>query len=88
MSLFKKVMRENIEGIIVCGSSKNQFKKALLKSGHLRDIISIERYSFLENVVLLKENTNAPGIISHIGKDLKNCKLSALRPKRIKKLLN
>ena len=88
LSLFKKVMSENIEGIIVCGASKNQFKKALLKTGHLRDMISIHRFSFLENVVLLKENTNAPGIISHIGKDLKNCKLSALRPKRIKKLLN
>ena len=88
LSLFKKVVSENIEGIIVCGSSKNQFKKALLKTGHLRDMISIHRYSFLENVVLLKENTDAPGIISHIGKDLKNCKLSALRPRRIKSLFS
>jgi len=88
LSLFKKVMSENIEGIIVCGASKNQFKKALLKTGHLRDMISIHRFSFLENVVLLKENTDAPGIIAHVGKDLKNCKLSALRPKRIKNLYN
>lgn len=86
LNLFKKVMDENIEGIIVCGSSKNQFKKALLKTGHLRDMISIHRFSFLENIVLLKENTDAPGIISHVGKDLKNCKLSALRAKRIKSL--
>jgi len=88
LNLFKKVMDENIEGIIVCGSSKNQFKKALLKTGHLRDMISIHRFSFLENIVLLKENTDAPGIISHVGKDLRNCKLSALRAKRIKSLKN
>ncbi len=86
LNLFKKVMDENIEGIIVCGSSKNQFKKALLKTGHLRDMISIYRFSFLENIVLLKENTDAPGIIAHVGKDLRKCKLSALRAKRIKSL--
>jgi len=88
LKLFKKVIDENIEGIIVCGSSKNQFKKALLKTGHLRDMISIHRFSFLENIVLLKENTDAPGIIAHVGKDLRNCKLSALRAKRIKSLSN
>jgi len=88
LKLFKKVIDENIEGIIVCGSSKNQFKKALLKTGHLRDMISIHRFSFLENIVLLKENTDAPGIIAHVGKDLRNCKLSALRAKRIKNLSN
>jgi len=88
LNLFKKVMDENIEGIIVSGSSKNQFKKALLKTGHLRDMISIERFSFLENIVLLKENTDAPGIIAHVGKDLKRCKLSALRAKRIIQLYN
>jgi hypothetical protein len=34
----------------------------------------------------LRENTTAPGIIADIGKHLKNCKLNAIRPERIKKL--
>ncbi|MHA2257917.1 MAG: DUF2110 family protein [Promethearchaeota archaeon] len=47
----------------------------------------MKRYGFLENLVLLKKDTDAPGIIAHIGKELENCKLSAIRPKRIRKLI-
>lgn len=88
LKLFKKILNENIEGIFLSGETKGQFKKALVKKGHLRDIISIKRFGFLENLVLLKRNTDAPGIIAHIGRELKNCKLSALRPNRIKELLD
>ena len=84
LKMYKKIIDENIEGIFACGTTKSQFKKALINTGHLRDIISLERFSFLEHIVLLKEDTNAPGIISNIGRYLKNCKLSALRPQKIK----
>ncbi|MFX1256467.1 MAG: DUF2110 family protein [Promethearchaeota archaeon] len=87
IKVFKKIINENIEGIFASGATKNQFKKALIRNGHFRDIITIKRFGFLENIVLLKEGTNAPGIIAHIGKNLRNCKLSAIRSKRIKKLL-
>ncbi|MFX1393286.1 MAG: DUF2110 family protein [Promethearchaeota archaeon] len=87
LKLFKKILDENIEGLFMSGETKGQFKKALIKNGHFRDIISLKRYGFLEHIVLLKENTNAPGIIPKIGKDLKNCKLSAIRPIKIKKLI-
>ena len=69
------------------GETKGQLKKALLQKGHLRDIISIIRFGFLENIVLLKEDSNAPGIISEIGRYLRNCKLSAIRPAKINALL-
>ncbi|MFX1337512.1 MAG: DUF2110 family protein [Promethearchaeota archaeon] len=87
VGLYQKIVSENLEGIFVSGATKNQFKKALIKRGHLRDIISVERHGFLENIVILKEGTDAPGIIAHIGKYLKNCKLSAIRHERICKLL-
>ena len=41
--------------------------------GHFRDIITFKRFGFLENLVLLKEGTDAPGIIAHIGRKLENC---------------
>ena len=47
-----------------------------------------QRFGFLENLVLLKEGTDAIGIIAHIGKKLINCKLSALRPKKIRALVD
>jgi hypothetical protein len=86
LSLFDKITKENIQGIFASGVSKNQLKKALIKKGHLRDIISVKRYGFRENIVLFKEGTNAPGIIAQIGRNLRGCKLSPIMSDKIKKL--
>ncbi|MFX1281735.1 MAG: DUF2110 family protein [Promethearchaeota archaeon] len=84
--IFKKIMNENLEAIFLSGETKGQFKKAITKKGHFRDIITLKRFGFLENIVLLKPESDAPGIISHIGRELENCKFSVLHPKRMKKL--
>ncbi len=88
LDLFKKILDENLEAVFLSGETKGQFKKAITRKGHFRDIITVKRFGFLENMVLLKEDSNAPGIISHIGTYLENCKFSALRPKRIRQLFN
>ena len=88
LNLLNKIIDEKIEGIFANGATKNQLKKALIKTGHLRDIITIKRYGFLDNIVLFKENSNAPGIIADIGKYLRRCKLAALRYQNIEKLTN
>ena len=87
LSLYKKLVNENLDAIFVSGATKNQFKKALIRKGHLRDIVSIKRYGYLEHIVILKEGTEAPGIIAHAGNYLRNCKLSAIRHSRIRNLL-
>ncbi len=84
---FNNLVKDGLEGIFVSGATKSQFKKVIEKSGHARDVVSIQRYGFLENIVLFKKGTDAPGIISHVGKSLRNCKLSALRPERIRLML-
>ena len=86
LNIFKKIMNENLEAIFLSGETKGQFKKAITRKGHFRDIITVKRFGFLENLVLLKQDSNAPGIIAHIGRDLENCKFSVLQPKRIRKL--
>ncbi len=86
LNFFKKVLDEDLEAVHVSGETKGQLKKALIRTGHLRDIVSIYRYNFIDNIVLLSENTEAPGIIADIGKYLRNCKLNAIRPSRIRKL--
>jgi hypothetical protein len=86
LDFFNKILKENLEGVFLSGETKGQFKKILTKKGHFRDIITVKRYGFLENLVLLKEGSNAPGIIAHIGRELRNCKLSAIRPNKIRKL--
>jgi hypothetical protein len=86
LDFFNKILKENLEAVFLSGETKGQFKKILTKKGHFRDIITVKRFGFLENLVLLKEGSNAPGIIAHIGKELRNCKLSAIRPEKIRKL--
>jgi hypothetical protein len=86
LNLYDKLMKENLEAVFLSGETKAQLKKVLERTDHLRDIISIKKYGFLKNIIILKDTTDAPGIISDIGKYLKNCKLSAIRPERIKKL--
>jgi hypothetical protein len=86
LNLYQKCLRENIEGVFISGESKGQVKKALIKTGHLRDIVSIERFGFLENIVLLRKDTQSPGIISDIGNLLKKSKFSAIRPERLKRI--
>lgn len=86
LNLYQKLLKENLEAVFLIGETKSQLKKSLEKTSHIRDIVSIKKYGFLENMVILKEDTEAPGIISDIGKYLENCKLSAIRPERIRKL--
>ena len=88
LNLFKKILDENLEALLLSGETKGQFKKVIARKGHFRDIITVKRFGFLENMVLLKTDSNAPGIISEIGKELENCKFSALRPQRIRTLFN
>ena len=88
LEIFHKILSENFEGVFLSGETKGQFKKIISRMGHFRDIITIKRFGFLENFILLKEGTDAVGIIAHIGKRLRNCKLSALRPKKIRTLMN
>lgn len=79
---------DKLEMVFVSGSTRAQVKKAIAITGHTQDVITIKKLGFLENIIILKEDTNAPGIIAHIGKKLKFSKLSAIRPLKLRKLLN
>ncbi len=87
VDFFKDIVRNGLEGIFVSGATKSQFKKVIEKTRHARDVVSIQRYGFLENIALFKKGTDAPGIISHVGKSLRSCQISALRPERIRLVL-
>lgn len=86
IDFYKRLITNNIHGLFISGETTGQIKKVFTKTNHMRDIESVEPYGFLETIVLLKEGTEAPGIISEIGKYLVNCKMSAIKAERIKKL--
>lgn len=86
LDLFKRIVDEKIDAIFISGATKNQIKKAIERKGHFKDVISVKRFGFLEHIALLKEGTQAPGIISRIGPSLRNVKISAMRSDNITEL--
>lgn len=88
VSMFKKWINSSLDRIIICGSTRQQARKAVIKSGHLRDILSIERLGLLEQAVVCKYDTGAPGIISEIGKFLPQVPMKGFLPKTIKTFIS
>jgi len=86
--LFRSWIKSRLDRLIVYGSTRTQLEKAIKKSGHFRDIISVERLGFLENALVCKWNTNAKGLIPEIGPLLPNAILATFYPRRIKKVLS
>lgn len=87
LDMINNWIKDDLERVFVSGSTRAQVKKAMSKTGHSRDIVSLKKLGFLENIIILKEGTNAPGIISHIGKKLEYSKLSAIRPLKIEEII-
>ncbi len=81
LSKYKKWIKQGYERIFATGATRRMIKNAIVSSGHLRDIIAIERLGLLESCIVLKQSTEAPGIIYTIGKKLKGVKLTAFQPK-------
>ncbi|MFX1414142.1 MAG: DUF2110 family protein [Promethearchaeota archaeon] len=86
LRFYRELISDDIDSVFISGETIGKVKNALTRTNHIRDIISLGSYGFLESIVRLKEGTEAPGIISEIGKYLINCKISAIRAERIKNL--
>lgn len=84
VSMFNKWVNSSSDRIIICGSTRQKVRKAVIKSGHLRDILSIERLGLLEHAVVCKYGSDAPGMISEIGKFLPKIPMRGFLPKSIK----
>ena len=77
-----------LDFIFTTGIARQMIKRTIAKRGHTIDIVQIDRLGPLETVVVCKEGTNAPGIISHIGPFLPDCKFSTMRTKKLQKFWN
>lgn len=86
IKLFRFWIRSRLDRLIVYGSTRTQLENAIKKSGHLRDIVSVERLGFLEHALVCKWGTSARGLIPEIGPLLPNVTLAVFYPRLIKKL--
>jgi len=84
---YKKWIKQEVDRILVCGATRQMIRKAIIRSGHLRDILNIERLGLLEHAVVCKPGTTAQGLIAEIGKYLPKIPMKAFKAKEIKKWL-
>ena len=62
--------KASTDRIFVNGATRSQIKAALQKKGHGRDVYGVEKIGLTECVIICKEKTDGPGIVSSIGKIL------------------
>lgn len=81
-------LKERKEALIICGTTRNKIKQALIKSNHTEDIEVIERIGLLEYRLICKRGTRADGLIPELGYLLGRAKIGAQVPNRVKELTN
>lgn len=81
-------LNEKKEALIICGTTRNKIKQALIKSNHTEDIEVIERVGLLEYRLICKRGTRADGLIPELGYLLGRAKIGAQVPNRVKELTN
>ncbi len=82
-----KWLKSRFDRLVIYGATRSAVLKAIKSTGHLRDIVNIERVGFLENAVVCKWGTSAVGLIPEIGEYLPKAKFIAVKPRFLKKQL-
>ncbi|MBS7287458.1 MAG: DUF2110 family protein [Candidatus Freyarchaeota archaeon] len=81
-------VKSRLDRVVVCGTTRQQVRRAVVRSGHLGDIVSLERLGLMEHAIVCKYGTDAPGIIAEIGGYLRNATMKAFIPKKVRDLLS
>jgi hypothetical protein len=74
--------------LIVLGSSLKEVKRMLNHTGLDRDIIDIEPLGVFEYALTCKLGTDATGLISQVGRNLKNARFVVFNPRKIKEIFD
>ncbi len=87
LELFERWMEESLDRLYIVGAFENEIENALTSTNHEKDIISIEKLGWMENIISCKFNTSAKGLIPILGRVLPKAKFEIFSPSRIKKVL-
>jgi hypothetical protein len=80
-SCMKDWDRYPFDRVVVLGALNNQIRKAIQISQLTRDIIRLDPLSFTSSLLTCKLGTDAPGVISKLGQELRHAKLFSFIPK-------
>jgi hypothetical protein len=84
---FETWREEGLDKLLILGAFEEEIERALKRSNHSKDIISLESLGWMENIITCKFNTNAKGLIPAIGRILPKAKFEIFSPSFIKKAL-
>ncbi|WP_297463207.1 DUF2110 family protein [Thermococcus sp.] len=65
--------------LFIAGTISENVERALIETGHGRDVKRIEELGLMETLLVLKKGTQAPGIIKEIGPRLKGALIGAIK---------
>ena len=73
--------RYPFDRVVVIGAFTNQVRKAIKRTLLSKDIIRLDPLSFTTSLLTCKLGTDAPGVISKLGQELRHAKLYSFIPK-------
>jgi len=76
-----------LDRLIVLGSSLHEVKRTLDYTGLNRDIIAVEPLGTFEHALTCKLGTDAAGLISKIGRNLRNARFTVFNSRKIREFL-
>ena len=76
-----------LDKLIVLGAAVSEVKRMLKYTGLDRDIITIESLGMFEQALTCKLGTDAAGLISRMGSNLRTSRFVVFNPRRIKEIM-
>lgn len=70
---------DGYDKLFITGTISENVEKALIRTGHGRDVKRIEELGLMETLLILKKGTQAPGIIKEIGPHLRGTLIGAIK---------
>ncbi len=72
-------LNDGYDKLFIAGTVSENVERALIRTGHGRDVKRIEELGLMETLLVLKKGTEAPGIIREIGPHLKGAVMGAIK---------
>ncbi|AIF70208.1 hypothetical protein PAP_09150 [Palaeococcus pacificus DY20341] len=76
---FKTWFSDGFDKLFIAGTTSERIEEALIATGHSRDVRRIEELGLMETMLVLKKDTQAPGIIKAIGPHIKPAQIGAIK---------
>jgi hypothetical protein len=76
-----------LDKLIVLGASLHDVKRALHATGLNRDVVGVEPMGMFEHALTCKLGTDAAGLISKIGRNLRSARFTVFNPRKIREFL-